>query len=64
MTTIRCRKSDRAVEKMRGSVRAKVTLTIRRKGQDKAIDVSLMRDIIRVRSVRSERKVTTSAISA
>ena len=45
---------DWAVEKMRGSVHTKVTLTIRRKGQDKAIEVSLMRDIIRVRSVRSE----------
>jgi carboxyl-terminal processing protease len=45
---------DQAIEKMRGSVHTKVTLTIRRKGQDKAIEVSLMRDIIRVRSVRSE----------
>jgi carboxyl-terminal processing protease len=45
---------DQAIEKMRGSVHTKVTLTIRRKGQAKAIEVSLMRDIIRVRSVRSE----------
>ncbi len=45
---------DQAVEKMRGSVHTKVKLTIRRKGQDKPIEVSLMRDIIRVHSVRSE----------
>ena len=45
---------DQAVEKLRGSVHTKVKLTIRRKGQDKPIEVSLMRDIIRVHSVRSE----------
>jgi carboxyl-terminal processing protease len=45
---------DQAVEKMRGSVHTKVKLTIRRKGKDKPIEVSLMRDIIRVHSVRSE----------
>jgi carboxyl-terminal processing protease len=45
---------DQAVEKMRGPLRTKVKLTIRRKGQDKPIEVSLMRDIIRVHSVRSE----------
>src|SRR5450755_5079178 len=38
---------------MRGPVNTKIKLTIVRKGQDKAIEVSITRDIIRVRSVRS-----------
>ena len=44
---------DQAVEKMRGPVNTKIKLTIMRKGQDKPIEVSITRDIIRVRSVRS-----------
>src|ERR1019366_8856745 len=44
---------NQAVEKMRGPVNTKIKLTIMRKGQDKPIEVSIMRDIIRVRSVRS-----------
>src|SRR5882672_1150603 len=43
---------NQAVEKMRGPVNTKIKLTIMRKGQDKPIEVSIMRDIIRVRSVR------------
>ena len=45
---------NQAVEKMRGPVNTKIKLTITRKGQDKPIEVSIMRDIIRVRSVRSQ----------
>jgi carboxyl-terminal processing protease len=45
---------DQVVEKMRGSVHTKIKLTIKRKGQDKPIEVSLVRNIIRVHSVRSE----------
>src|ERR1051325_350834 len=44
---------NQAVEKMRGPVNTKIRLTIMRKGQDKTIEVSITRDIIRVRSVRS-----------
>src|ERR1035437_6519707 len=44
---------DQAVEKMRGPVNTKIKITIMRKGQDKAIEVSIMRDVIRVRAVRS-----------
>jgi len=44
---------EQAVEKMRGPVNTKIKLKIMRKGQDKAIEVSITRDIIRVRSVRS-----------
>ena len=45
---------NQAVEKMRGPVNTKIKLTIMRKGQDKPIDISITRDIIRVRSVRSQ----------
>src|ERR1035441_4887445 len=44
---------NQAVEKMRGPVNTKIKITIMRKGQDKPIEVSITRDIIRVRSVRS-----------
>jgi carboxyl-terminal processing protease len=44
---------NQAVDKMRGPVNTKIKLTIMRKGQDKPIEVSIMRDVIRVRSVRS-----------
>ncbi len=44
---------NQAVEKMRGPVNTKIKLTIIRKGVDKPIEVSITRDIIRVRSVRS-----------
>jgi carboxyl-terminal processing protease len=44
---------NQAVEKMRGPVNTKIKLTIRRKGVDKPLEVSITRDIIRVRSVRS-----------
>src|SRR5476651_763428 len=45
---------NQAVEKMRGPVNTKIKLTIMRKGQDKPIEMSLMREIIRVRSIRSK----------
>ena len=44
---------NQAVEKMRGPVNTKIKLTIMRKGQDKPTEVSITRDIIRVRAVRS-----------
>jgi carboxyl-terminal processing protease len=44
---------NQAVEKMRGPVNTKIKLTIMRKGVDKPIEVSITRDVIRVRSVRS-----------
>jgi carboxyl-terminal processing protease len=43
---------NQAVEKMRGPVNTKIKLTIMRKGQDKPIEVSITRDVIRVKSVR------------
>src|SRR6201984_414330 len=44
---------NQAVEKMRGPVDTKIKLTIMRKGQDKPIEVTIVRDVIRVKSVRS-----------
>ena len=44
---------NQAIEKMRGPVNTKVKLSIARKGQDKSIEISLTREIIRVSSVRS-----------
>ncbi len=44
---------NQAVEKMRGPVNTKITLTVRRKGIDKPLEVSITRAVIRVRSVRS-----------
>jgi carboxyl-terminal processing protease len=43
---------DQAIEKMRGPVNTAVKLTITRKGQDKSLEISITRDIIRVSSVR------------
>jgi carboxyl-terminal processing protease len=43
---------DQAVNKMRGPVNTKIKLTIVRKGSDKPIEVTILRDIIRVKSVR------------
>src|SRR6201981_162954 len=44
---------NQAVEKMRGPVNTKIKLTIMRKGQDTPIEVTIVRDVIRVKSVRS-----------
>src|SRR5256884_1032310 len=44
---------NQAVDKMRGPVNTKIKLTIMRKGQDKPVELTLTRDVIRVRSVRS-----------
>ncbi len=44
---------NQAVEKMRGLVNTKINLKISRKGVEKPIEVSIVRDVIRVRSVRS-----------
>ncbi|HEX5507791.1 MAG TPA: S41 family peptidase [Pseudolabrys sp.] len=44
---------NQAVEKMRGPVNTKIKLTIVRKGAEKPIEVSITRDVIHVRSVRS-----------
>ncbi|HEY2229532.1 MAG TPA: S41 family peptidase [Xanthobacteraceae bacterium] len=44
---------NQAVDKMRGPVNTKIKLRIVRKGQDKPVEMTLTRDIIRVLSVRS-----------
>ncbi len=45
---------NQAVEKMRGQVGTKIRLKIMRKGNDAPIEVSIVRDNIHVRSVRSK----------
>jgi carboxyl-terminal processing protease len=45
---------DDAIKKMRGAPGSKVTLTIARKGEDKPLAVSLVREEIRVRSVKGK----------
>src|SRR6202161_1977353 len=47
---------NQAVDKMRGPVSSKIKLTIMRKGADKPINVTIMRDVIRVKSVRSHNE--------
>jgi len=47
---------NQAVDKMRGPVNTKIRLKMMRKGQDKPVEVSIVRDIIRVRSVRSSNE--------
>jgi carboxyl-terminal processing protease len=49
---------NQAVDKMRGPVNTKIKLTIMRKGVDKPIEVSIVRDVIRVKSVRSHAEGT------
>ncbi|MDW3097958.1 MAG: S41 family peptidase [Alphaproteobacteria bacterium] len=44
-----------AVEKMRGPVNAPITVTIVRQGRNEAFDVTVVRDIIRIKSVRYKR---------
>ncbi len=44
---------NQAVEKMRGPVNTKIKIKVVRKGQTKPLELTIVRDIIRVRSVRS-----------
>jgi carboxyl-terminal processing protease len=44
---------EQAVEKMRGPVGTKITLTIVRKGKDEPFDVSIVRDVIRINAVKA-----------
>lgn len=43
---------QQAVEKMRGEVNTPIVLTILREGADQPIDITIIRDVIKVRSVR------------
>jgi carboxyl-terminal processing protease len=52
---------NQAVDKMRGPVNTKIKLTIMRKGSDKTIDVTIVRDVIRVKSVRSHAEGSDAA---
>lgn len=43
---------QKAVEKMRGEVNTPIVLTIAREGAEKPIEITIIRDVIRIRSVR------------
>ena len=45
---------EQAVEKMRGPINAPITLTITRKGVEKPFDVTMTRDVIRIKPVKYE----------
>jgi len=47
---------NQAVDRMRGPVNSRITLTIMRKGRAQPFDVTLVRDTIRVRSVRARKE--------
>ena len=51
--SVRGLKLEDAVEKMRGAVNTPIKLTIIRKGADKPLDITVTRDIIAVRAVKS-----------
>jgi carboxyl-terminal processing protease len=44
---------SQAVDKMRGPANSSITLTIMRKGADKPLEIKVVRDVIRIQSVRS-----------
>ena len=44
---------NEAVEKMRGPINSQITLTIAREGETEPLDIVIVRDIIKIRSVRS-----------
>lgn len=50
---VRGLKLEEAVEKMRGAVNTPIKLTLIRKGADKPIELTIMRDVIAVRAVKS-----------
>lgn len=50
---------EQAVDKIRGTKGTKVTLTIIREGKDKPFDVTIVRDTIKVKSVKWEIKEVT-----
>lgn len=51
--SVRGLKLEDAVEKMRGAINTPIKLTIIRKGADKPLDITVMRDVVAVRAVKS-----------
>ena len=51
-TPVRGLKLEQAVEKMRGAIGTPIKLTILRKGADKPIELTIVRDVIAVRAVK------------
>ncbi|MFL0810064.1 MAG: S41 family peptidase [Agarilytica sp.] len=55
-TSVKGLSLDEAVDKMRGPKGSELTITVVREGSDKPFDILLVRDTIKVRSVRAELK--------
>ncbi len=47
---------SQAVDRMRGPVNSAITLTVVRKGADEPLEIKIIRDVIRIRSVRERRE--------
>ena len=47
---------NQAVEKMRGPVNSPIKLTLKRQGQEKPVELTVTRDLIRIKSVRSREE--------
>ncbi|MEM1050051.1 MAG: S41 family peptidase [Pseudomonadota bacterium] len=47
---------NQAVERMRGPVKTEIKITVRREGADGPIDIAIVRDKIRIKSVRSRKE--------
>ena len=47
---------NQAVDKMRGPVNSPITLTIKREGASEPLEIKIVRDIIRIRSVRNREE--------
>lgn len=63
-TPVRGLKLEQAVEKMRGAVKTPIKLTVIRKGADKPLEFTVVRDVIAVRAVKSRVEGTMSVICA
>ncbi len=53
---------NEAVERMRGPVNSDIVVTILREGEEQPFDVTLVRDIIRIKSVRSRAEGTVAYV--
>jgi len=47
---------SQAVDKMRGPVNTEIKISVRRKGVDEPVEITIVRDIIRIRSVRFRKE--------
>jgi len=53
-TSVRSSSLSQAVEKMRGEIGSKITLTVVREGESKPLEIEIIRDVIQLTSVRTK----------